>query len=120
MKHVLTLFCELQQTIVSKVATNNLYKAFFDTIYKRFPYLASVYIDTKDLIPRSHCVYRDFLKGKMFRCYIKVPFSPIPLLPEKRLYSSSGTIFVLYPMRNDLLRFTFHRSCTVFRDCSYD
>lgn len=80
----LTLFCELQQTIVSKVATNNSYKAFFDTIYsKRFPCLASVYSDTKDLIARSHCEYRDFLKGKMLRCYIKVPFFPYPSSPGK-------------------------------------
>lgn len=81
-----TLFCELQQTIVFKVASNNSYKAFFDTIYsKRFPCLASVYIDTKDLIARSHCVYRDFLKGKMFRCYIKVPF-PLSLFSRKNGY----------------------------------
>lgn len=60
-----------------------------------------------------------FSKGKDVPVLYKSAFSPIPLLPEKRLYSS-GTIFVLYPMRNDFLRFTFHRSCTVFRDCSYD
>lgn len=112
-QHVLTLFCQLQQTTLSKVGTNSC-KAFFDMIcWKRYPCLASVLKWHQGLNCTVTLLISWFSQGKMYRCDIIVPYPPSPLPPEKWLYISSLTIFVLYLMRNDLLRFTFYWSCKV-------